>query len=142
MNPDESNVPPSSGPDYSTGPDQPDTRTWNMLCHLSALSGLFTAVGFWLGPILVWVFQKDRYPSVDAHGKEAINFAITMFLYYAGASVGGFVIGVLTCGIGMFLGVAVLAVLGIAHVVLTIIASIEANSGKSYRYPYIWRPIQ
>ncbi len=113
-----------------------------MLCHLSALSGLITGVGFWLGPILVWVLQKDRFRSVDAHGKEAINFAITMFLYELGVLLAGMVIGFLTCGIGMFLAMAALVVLGIAHVVLIVIASIEANSGRFYRYPYTWRPIE
>ncbi len=113
-----------------------------MLCHLSALSGLVTGIGFLVGPILVWVLQKDRYPSVDAHGKEAINFAISVFLYGLGTALVGGVIGVLTCGIGMYLGAGALAVLAIAHLVLIVIASVEANSGKFYRYPYIWRPLR
>jgi uncharacterized Tic20 family protein len=142
MSLDQPLMPPPDDPNFTNGTQEPEARTWNMLCHLSALSGLFTGIGFWLGPLIVWLVQKDRFKSVDAHGKEAVNFAISMFLYELAATLGGIVIGVLTCGIGMFLGVALLSVLGIAHLVLIVIASIQANAGGFYRYPYIWRPIQ
>ena len=60
---------------------KPD-RTWDILCHLLALSG-FVAVplGNILGPLVIWLIKKEQLPSVDAHGKESLNFQISMTIY-------------------------------------------------------------
>ena len=64
-------------------PPNPESqaRTWNMLCHLSALAG-FIGVPFGniLGPLLVWQIQKDKFPATQIHGKAALNFQITVTL--------------------------------------------------------------
>lgn len=124
------------------GPDNSDTRLWNMLAHAISLTGLVTGVGFILGPLIVWMVQRERYPSVDQHGKESINLNLSMLIYQVGLVVGGFLIALPTCGVGMWVaGVAVL-LLGAAHLVLVIVASAQAWSGGFYRYPYILRLIK
>ena len=105
-----------------------DERMWGMLCHLSSLSGLFTGIGFILGPLIVWLIKKDEYPFVDSQGKESINFQITSLIVSAVITVIGFV----TCGFGFLL----FAPMGIAYIVLIIMASVAANDGKHYRYPF------
>jgi uncharacterized Tic20 family protein len=64
-----------------TPPPSPESqaRMWNMLCHLSALAG-FIGIPFGniLGPLIVWQIKKNEFPSVDVHGKAALNFQITV----------------------------------------------------------------
>jgi uncharacterized Tic20 family protein len=79
---------------------------------------------------------------VDQHGKESINLNLSMLIYQVGLVVGGFVVGVLTCGLGMWVAGVASLVLVAAHLVLVIVASAQAWSGGFYRYPYILRLIK
>jgi len=126
----------------STGPDQAEARLWNMLSHMIALTGLLTFVGFILGPLLVWMIQREKYPSVDQHGKESLNFQLSVLIYQIGLLASGGVLGFLTCGIGWWLAGILCMLLLAAHLILVIIASAQAWSGGFYRYPYILRLIQ
>ena len=69
---------------------------------------------------------------MDEHGKESLNFQITTLIAVLIALPLIFVI------IGFFL----LFVIGIAYLVLTIIAAIKANDGLPYRYPIAIRLIK
>ena len=107
-----------------------DARTWAMLCHLTALTGLLgNIVGFVIGPLVCWLVKKDVYPFVDDQGKEALNFQITMFLIA--------LVCVATC-VGAFLAWGVCLV----DIVFTIIAALKANEGVAYRYPFAIRFIK
>src|SRR5215470_10223994 len=101
-------------------------RTWNILCHASALLGVFVHFpGHLLGPLIVWLAKREDSPEIDAHGKESLNFQISMLIYNVIAAVFCLVL------IGFFF----LAVLWVLNAVLVIIASIQASDGKFYRYP-------
>jgi uncharacterized Tic20 family protein len=107
----------------------PKARTWAMLCHLAGLAWILPitpAFGSVLGPLVVWLIKKNDHPFIDEQGKEALNFQITM-LIYAGVAA----LLMLLC-IGFFLLLAV----GIVDVVFAVIATIKANDGYHYRYPY------
>ena len=109
-----------------------DDKTMGMLCHLVALSGYMTGIGMILGPLLVWLFKKDGSKFVDYHGKESLNFQITVII----ASI---VAGILTL---VLIGFLLIPVIVVCHVVFTIIASIKANAGERYRYPLCIRIIK
>ncbi len=103
-----------------------DVRTWNVLCHASALLGLFFHfLGHLLGPLLVWLVKRADSPEIDAHGKESLNFQLSMLIYDA--------IAAILCII--LIGIPILIILWIANTVLVIIASIKASEGNFYRYP-------
>jgi uncharacterized Tic20 family protein len=103
-----------------------DVRTWNVLCHASALLGLFFHfLGHLLGPLFVWLIKRADSPEIDAHGKESLNFQLTMLIYDA--------IAAILCIV--LIGIPILIILWIANTVLVIIASIKASEGKFYRYP-------
>jgi uncharacterized Tic20 family protein len=109
------------------------TRTWNMLCHLSALAGFVIPFGNILGPLIVWQIKKDEIPSVDSHGKVALNFQITLTV---AALVGGFAAVVFSfIGIG-FLFVPLVMLVWLTGLILAIIAGIKANNGEDYKYPF------
>jgi len=97
-----------------------------MFIHLSALSAFIgVPLGHVVGPLVLWLIKKDQNPTLDAHGKEALNFQISSMIY---ACVSALLIFVL---IGIFLLPAVL----IANFALTIVGAVKANNGEFYRYP-------
>ena len=110
-----------------------NVRTWNILCHASALLGVFLHFpGHLLGPLIVWLAKRDDSPEIDAHGKESLNFQISMLIYNG--------IAVVFCLV--LVGFAFLAVLWVLNAVFVIVASIQASDGKFYRYPMTIRFIQ
>ncbi|WP_077132195.1 DUF4870 domain-containing protein [Spirosoma montaniterrae] len=126
---------PPTPPPYSpvpTGPaplNQSDERMWAMLAHLSALTGLFTVVGSVVGPLIVWQVQKERSAFVDFHGKEALNFNITIAI----ASAISFVLFLL------LVGFVLIWIVGAVWLIFTLIAAVKANNGEYYRYPLTFR---
>src|SRR4026207_1389310 len=74
-----------------TPPPAPDNisaianvRTWCAFIHASALLGvLLHFPGHLLGPLILWLIKRDDAPELDAHGKEAVNFQISMLIYNA-----------------------------------------------------------
>ena len=42
----------------------------------------------------------------------------------------------------VLIGFPLLALVGIAALILTVIAGIKANEGRAYRYPFCWRLIK
>ena len=100
-----------------------------MCCHLSALVGHIIPFGNIIGPLVIWLIKKDELPGVNDHGKEALNFQISMTIYFIIAVVLVFVV----------IGIPLLIVLWLADLILIIIAAIHANDGKSYRYPMTMR---
>jgi len=115
----------------STG--QSGDTTWASLAHLSALVGfLGNGVGFILGPLIVWLIKKDKDPLVDHHGKEALNFQITMF---------GITI-ICAALMLVLIGFVLLPLALLTNVILTIIAGVKVSRGEDYRYPFAIRLIK
>ena len=110
-----------------------DVRMWNVLCHATALAGFFVPwAGHILGPLIVWLVKRNDSPEIDQHGKESLNFQISMLIYNV-------IAGVLCL---VLIGFVILAILHILNLVLVIIASIQASEGKLYRYPLAIRLIK
>lgn len=103
-----------------------------MFAHLSALIGLIVPFGNVLGPLVIWLVQKDKMAFVDDQGKEALNFQITVF---GAAVISAFLMLIL-------IGFLLIFVVGLGALVLTIIAAIKANEGVAYRYPLTIRLIK
>jgi uncharacterized Tic20 family protein len=49
--------------------------------HLSTFSRFIIPFGNFIGPILLWMSNKEKSGFVDAHGKQALNFQISILLY-------------------------------------------------------------
>jgi uncharacterized protein len=111
-----------------------DVRTWAMWCHLAALSGYVIPFGNIIGPLVVWQMKKDQIPSIVDHGKEAVNFHLSVIIYIAGCVIGGF----LTFGMSFFL----IPVVAIGALVLSVMAGIKANEGNFFKYPLNLRLIK
>ena len=108
-------------------------RTWNMWCHLSTLAGLMVPFGSVIGPIVVWQIKKNEFPSVETHGKAALNFQLTVLIVALAIAVVGFILSFFCVGILFFF---LLPLVGLAGLIFPIIAGLKANDGKDYKYPY------
>ena len=124
----ETSTPPPPAPIQS----KPDVKTWCVLCHASALLGLFFHfLGHIIGPLVVWLAKRGDSPEIDAHGKESLNFQLSMLIYDAIAGILCFIL----------IGIPILIALWVLNTVLVIIASIKASEGQLYRYPFTIRLI-
>ncbi|UFH55763.1 DUF4870 domain-containing protein [Spirosoma sp. KNUC1025] len=124
-----------STPPFTPAPvpmSESDARMWAMLAHLSALPGSLFVIGSILAPVIVWQIQKDKSAFVDYHGKEAVNFQITMAIAFAVSFLLMFIL----------IGIVLLSIVGVVWLVFTIIAAIKANNGEYYRYPLTLRFIK
>lgn len=77
-------------------------------------------------------------PFVNDQGKEALNFNITIAIIALVMAL----LTLVTLGIGALISLPVMIIVGIAWLVLTIIATIRANEGVAYRYPFALRLIK
>src|SRR6187397_2800603 len=92
----------------------PSLRTWTILCHATALLGvLLHFPGHILGPLIVWLAKRHDSPEIDAHGKESLNFQISMLLYTAIAAVFCLVL----------IGFLVLPILWVLNAVFVVVAA-------------------
>jgi|SRR5688572_33492699 uncharacterized Tic20 family protein len=131
-----------------------DVRTWSMLCHLAALAGFLFPLGSVIGPLIIWQIKKNELPEIDPHGKEAVNFQLTILIVniIAGIAIAavlgiGFGFGQFwrspfyAVGGGFGLGI-ILVIINLLSWILAIVAGIKANNGEFYRYPISFRFIK
>ena len=134
--PEDAATPPIQPP-APTPPMQPananQVRMWNMLCHLSALSCFFIPFGNILGPLLVWQIKKNEFPSVEEHGKAALNFQLTVLVAVVVVGMAAFLLSFVCIG---FVLIPVVVAIGLCGIIFAIIAGIKANNGEAYRYPW------
>jgi uncharacterized protein len=117
--------------DVSNAPQvSKDEQNWAMACHLSALAGFLIPFGNIAGPLIVWLIKRAEMPLVDVHGKEALNFQITVSIAIA------------VCVALMFVlvGFVLIFIVGLGALVLTIMAAVKVSNGDfEYRYPFTLR---
>jgi uncharacterized Tic20 family protein len=117
--------PPPSGGGPAGPPLPPDQeRLWAMLSHLLSFVAAYLFLGF-VAPLIILLVFGPRSAFVRANAVESLNFNLSWLLYG--------VIGVILAL--LLVGFLILIVLGIAYLVLVIIASVKANNGEVYRYP-------
>ena len=105
-----------------------------MLSHLIAFAGVIIPVPFVnvVGPLVMWMTQKDKSSFLDYHGKESLNFQITVAIAVVIAMFAKFIL----------IGFLLLPAVGLYAIVMTIIAGVKAKEGVRYRYPYTLRLIK
>jgi uncharacterized Tic20 family protein len=126
--------PPPSTPATPPGPES-QARMWNMLCHLGGLVPCIPCVC----TLLIWQIKKNEFPSVDVHGKAALNFQITMLVVWIAGMIASVVLSFIHLGLLMSL---LFPLIGLAYLILVIIAGIKANNGEDYKYPFSFQLIK
>ncbi|RYD48665.1 MAG: DUF4870 domain-containing protein [Verrucomicrobiaceae bacterium] len=107
-----------------------EDKTLGMLCHLLSI---FT--GF-LGPLILWLVKRDTSPFVDHHGRESLNFQITVFLAMLALVSVTFILIFLLIGI---IFIPVIFLLQILVIVAEVMAAVAAQRGDWHRYPFCLR---
>ena len=120
-----------STPAIETTPSK-DERTWAMLSHFSALCMFIFPFGNILAPLIIWLIKKEEMSFVEDQAKEVLNFQISMTIYL----IGSLILIIILIGIPVLIGLVIF------NVIITIIAGIQANDGKCYRYPLNLRLIK
>ena len=98
----------------------------------AALAHFLAIISSFVGPLVIWMIKKDESPFVDDHGKEALNFQITLIIGYVISAM----LTLLCIGYFMMMG------LFVVNIIFCILAGIAANDGKAYRYPFALRLIK
>ena len=93
-----------------------DEKSFVALMHASQLLSAFIA------PLVMWLVFKEKSRLVDEAGKDILNFQISIVLYS--------IVLCITC-----IGIALVPFVGIAAVVLIIIAIIKSLNGEKWLYP-------
>ena len=124
--------PPIEPPDFT--PNNAD-RNLALIAHLSGCAGILAGglIGF-IGPLIIYLTQKDKSPFAELQAKEALNFQITLLIL-------SLVCGILfvaSCGV-LFPIVFVPMVL---QIVFGIIAALAVRDGRPYQYPFNLRLFQ
>ncbi|WP_372725202.1 DUF4870 domain-containing protein [Novipirellula sp.] len=124
--------PPIEPPDFT--PNNED-RNLALIAHLSGCAGILAGglIGF-IGPLIIYLTQKDKSPFAESQAKEALNFQITLLIL----SVVCGVLLVASCG-ALFPIVFVPMVL---QIVFGIIAALAVRDGRPYQYPFNLRLFQ
>jgi len=123
--------PPTSQPPAGSQPPNPQPpplkqdRTLDATCHFLAFAGFMIPFGNIIGPLVLWAIKKDETPSVNEHGKESVNFQISMTIYTIVAALSTFIL----------IGFVLLPAVIVLNIVLVIIAGVKAANGEFYRYP-------
>ncbi len=142
------------------------------ILHISTFSKYFFPFGNFIAPLVLWISNKESSPFIDEHGKQAINFQISILLY-------SLTLGLLAIPFFFFLAwdfvgfvdimdhnkhhvhfdpddvdgflptILYLAIFGvitlglfILDIYCTITAALKASNGEIYQYPFTIRFIK
>ncbi|MFL9830905.1 DUF4870 domain-containing protein [Flavobacterium sp. ST-87] len=138
-------------------------KTTAAITHLSALTQYFIPFGNFIFPIIIWSSKKEQSEFIDYHGKQLLNFQLSIFIY-------SLILGIIAIPVllfSLFNGVSLDALIndndfilsqldldnligeitfGILLLIaffllkvfeffLLIIAAINASNGERYKYP-------
>lgn len=97
------------------------------------LLSIFTG---WIGPLIIYLVEKDKNPYVRHHAAEALNFQITIAIISFGLAIIAIPLIFLFVGIFVFV---LIAIVGLVALIFEIMATCEASKGRFYRYPVCFR---
>ena len=111
-----------------------EQRTWRVLAHASALIQ-FLGPPSVVGPLVVWLLRRDD-PVVEPHARAALNFQLSLLIYFVAGGVAAFVLLFTIVGIALSLLIVLfLFSLLVLEVVFAILATMAASRGELYDYP-------
>jgi uncharacterized protein len=123
-----------SDPDIGSNVEQSniDANQQAMFIQLSAFAGYIVPFGSIIAPVILWQIWKDKDLYVDRMGREAVNFQLSMLLYYIISFVLFFVL----------IGMVLIFVVMVFHLTFIIIGTVQTSRGADFLYPMIIRFIK
>lgn len=102
-----------------------DLKPFCLLMHLAQFAGFIIPGAGIILPIVMWVTNKEQFPEVDAHGKNIVNWILSLIIYLVISFILMFAI------IGFFLIFALI----ITNIIFIIIGAVKANQNEVWEYP-------
>jgi hypothetical protein len=100
-------------------------KNFIILMHISQFAGYIAPMLGFLLPLIMWLTNKDKNSFIDEHGRNIINWLISLVIY---AAIAGFLCLIL-------IGFVLLGILAILAIIFPIIAAIKASNGEIWEYP-------
>ena len=123
--------PPMKDVDLDSPPGR-DERNMAMLAHVLPLLGFMIPGTNIVVPLLIWLTKRNESAYLDHHGREALNFQISLTLLAAI----WWILNLIIIGILLFPLVPLVVILAL---MLMIRAGLKAGSGNYYQYPFCVR---
>jgi uncharacterized protein len=94
-------------------------RTYALFNHLIGMMSIFDVIGLMsiIGTLIMWQIRKSDSPFLDDHGREAMNFQLSLVLF-----------AIVSFGI-------LIPILYILRIIGCVKGAMAANKGEFYRYP-------
>ncbi|MBY0311486.1 MAG: DUF4870 domain-containing protein [Phycisphaerales bacterium] len=102
-----------------------DMRVYCLFMHLGLAAWFVVGPFALLIPLIMWRTKKDDSGFIDDHGREAVNFQISVNLYLLVSTL----LAIVCIGWPMLVASATLAIIGL------VLGSIAAHRGEFFRYP-------
>ena len=109
-----------------------EAKQWGMFIHFSILAGYAVPFAGLIVPIVMWLMKKDEHYLVDQHGKNVVNWLISLFVYG--------VISFILVFVGI--GIILLWLLGILNIIFAIVGGLKASNGEVWAYPFTIRVLR
>ena len=114
----------------------PEDRQMAMFIYLL---GIFT--GF-IGPLILWMLKRDESKFINHHGKEVINFTLTLLIPVLALFMVGCPLVFVTWGLAGFIVVPLFLALNVYALVMMILGAIKSNQGEWWEFPIAIRMIK
>ena len=97
-----------------------------VLTHLSQLITLVIGFGSLILPLILWMTNKEKVYQMDEHGKNIVNFQLSILIY-----------SIICIPLILLLGLGILGLIALAFIaiIFPIINAIKASNGETPTYP-------
>lgn len=103
-----------------------EERPWVLGAHIGTLIGYTIAFGNFLVPLFIWLNKRDQSEEISKHAKASLNFQISMAIYLI-------ISGLLVI---FLIGIPFLFIIPLVNLICVILATIEADKGNLFNYPF------
>ena len=100
-------------------------RSMLVLLHLSNFVGYVVPIAGFVLPVVLWLTMRDDSPEVDAHGREVVNWMLSIVIYIA--------VSVVLCM--ALIGIPLLILFSVLAIVFPMVGAVKASNGILWKYP-------
>lgn len=115
---------------WGSVPSTSEERHWALAAHVGSFVSAWFALGLF-APLLVLLIKGNESAYVRKHAVESLNFQLNALVYSV----------VFALLIFLLVGFVLLPLYGIFYVVVVVLGTVRAGSGKEFRYPLTVRVV-
>lgn len=122
-------------------------NTYCFLIHISVLLGFLHLVLGLVAPIILWTLNRENNQTIDAHGKNVLNWILSFAIYMSICLIIVFPLNsILHLSLSLsydfslqpqiFSGFLPITLLMIINILFILVGGIKASSGVVWKYPF------